>query len=384
MQSATSTTYGCPMPLTAYSISEEKELDVEQVLHVLSRRNALQESVGDDHIPDSWREFLRMDLECPCCFVTGADIVKEAISRTSKKAIRQACFRFVSPGHRPQCDYAVNESANLTPENLVEFGATNSNLTKAVRELVCSGIHAGAFGQKTIRDMREWFFREKIKTSFQVTLDSQVPRWLDMLWRIASPSLGQLPQGVPLTREIAAMPGFDWSIESARILGERYKATLDVLREKRMWLHQEVDRIESLAKRYHGEIVFDPTLLQPKYEQSLALGRFISENYAPIKKSNRSKYGDVATCVLALSALLLFVNDWNLGHAIATFARISASVGQADQSLGNVMGLNPFHDYEAWRKLRQIQDLGIALPESTDLRAERQKIEAELRARFQA
>ncbi len=371
------------MPLTAYSISEQKELDVEQVLLVLARKNWNQERNTIDQIPDSWREILRADLECPCCFVTGADVVKEAISKSSKKTIRQACFRFVSPGHRPQCDYASNESAGFTPENLVEFGATNSNLTKAVRELICSGIHMGAFNQKTIRDMRQWFFEEKVKTSFQVTLNSQVPRWLDTLWRVASPSLGQLPQGVPLTHEIAAMPGFDWSTESARVLGERYKTTLNILCEKRLWLHQVVDRIEALAKRYHGETVFDPTILQPKYEQSLALARFISENYGPIKKANRSKYGDVATCVLALAALLLFVNNWNLGQAIATFARISASVGQADRSLGNVMGLNPFHDYEAWSKLRQIQDLGITLPASTDLRAERQQIEADLRARFQ-
>lgn len=179
------------------------------------------------------------------------------------------------------------------------------------------------------------------------------------------------------------MPGFDWSIESARVLAARYQTILDILREKRLWLHQVVDRIESLAKRYHGETVFDPTILQPKYEQSLSLARFISENYGPIKQANRSKYGDVASCILALAALLLFVNNWNLGQAIATFARISASVGQADQSLGNVMGLNPFHDYEAWSKLRQIQDFGITLPATTDLRAERQQIEADLRARFQ-
>lgn len=232
--------------------------------------------------------------------------------------------------------------------------------------------------------MREWFFEEKIKTSFQVTLDPRVPRWLDTLWRIASPSLGQLPHGILLTSEIAAMPGFDWSIESARILGERHKATLDILREKRLWTHHVVDRMESLMKRYQGEIVFDPTVLQPKYEQSLVLARFISENYAPIKDANRSKHRDIATSVLALSALLLFVNSWDLGRAISTFASISTSASHADRSLGNVMGLNPFHDYEAWSKLKQIQDLGIALPEDSDLRAERKKIEEELRARFQS
>lgn len=372
------------MPLTTYSISEQKELDVEQVLLLLSRKSGQQKPTDNDQIPDSWRETLRTDLECPCCFVTGADIIKEAISRTSKKAIRQACFRFMSPGHRPQCDYAKNNSAGFTPENLIEFGATNSNLTKAVRELICSGLHTGVFSQKTIRDMREWFFEQKIKTSFQVTLDHQVPRWLDALLRITSASSGQLPQEVRLTQEVATLPGFDWSLESARVLGARYQTILGSVREKRLWLHQIVDRIESLTKRYYGETVFDPTPLQPKYEQSLSLARFISENYGPIKKANRSKYGEVAACVLALSALLLFLNDWNLEHAIATFALISASVGQADQNLGNMMGLNPFHDYEAWSKIRQLQDLNIALPAEIDPRIERQQIETQLRECFQA
>lgn len=217
------------MPLTAYSISEAKELDVEQVLHALSKKSKQPVLVAPDQILDSWREILRTDLECPCCFVTGADIVKEAVSRSSKKVIRQACFRFTSPGHRPQCDYATNESASFTPENLVEFGVANSNLTKAVRGLVCSGIQSGAFSQKTIRDMRKWFFEEKVKTSFRVTLDFEIPRWIDMLWRLAHSYRGQLPQGVVLTSEIAAMPGFDWSIESTRILGERYKTSSMVM-----------------------------------------------------------------------------------------------------------------------------------------------------------
>jgi hypothetical protein len=34
-------------------------------------------------MPDEWRAFLRTDIECPCCFVTGADVVRESISRTS-------------------------------------------------------------------------------------------------------------------------------------------------------------------------------------------------------------------------------------------------------------------------------------------------------------
>lgn len=50
------------------------------------------------------------------------------------------------------------------------------------------------------------------------------------------------------------------------------------------------------------------------------------------------------------------------------------------------MGLNPFHDYEAWSKLKALQASGIVLPEQTDLNNELDELdqlEAELRARFQ-
>ena len=109
------------MPLTAYSISQEKELDVEQILGAPSKRAGMQEPLTLEHLSDSFREFLRSDLECPCCFVIGAEIVREAVSRSSGRHVRQACLRFA--GHRPQCDFASSDSANTTPENLVCFGS---------------------------------------------------------------------------------------------------------------------------------------------------------------------------------------------------------------------------------------------------------------------
>lgn len=370
------------MPLTAYSIAEKKELDVEQVLGVLSQRYGvpLPSQIAD--VPDSWREVLRSDLECPCCFVTGAEIVSEAISRKSGKAIRQRCFRFVSPGHRPQCDYASGDQ-NSTPENLVNFGTANSYLTRAVRELVCTGIQTGAFNHKSARDMREWFFNKKMHASFRVALDPRIPKWVDKLHRLSFQT-GCIPTGVSLTAEIASVPGFDWVAESARLLGERHRAVLDVIHEKRLWMGDLADRIESFAKRYHGEVVFDPTALQKEYDETLAVALFISNNYEPIRRATKAKTHSAAVCVLAFSALVLFVNDWDANRAVAMFAVIARSAGHADQSLGNVMGLNPFHDYEAWGKLKQLQDSGIPVPDEIDPSIERRRIEDELRARFGA
>ncbi len=369
------------MPLTAYSVTEAKELDVDQVLAAVSRRHGVQAPVDIAELPEAWREFLRSDLECPCCFVTGADLVREAISRTSRKAIRQRCFRFVSPGHRPQCDYALNDS-NSTPENLVNFGTANSTLTRAVRELVCTGIQTGMFSQKSIRDMREWFFQKKTQASFQVVLDPRIPKWLDKLHRLSFLSVGPIPRGVSLTVDIASVPGFDWPAESARILAERHRAVLSVIQENRLWMHDVGDRIESLARRYQGEVVFDPTVLHKEYDLSLALALFISNNYAPIRSTTKAKPYNAPICVLALAALILFVNDWDMNRSVAMFAAIARSAGHADQSLGNVMGLNPFHDYEAWGKLKQLQEAGIRVPDELDPSVERRRIEDELRARF--
>lgn len=367
------------MPLTAYSISEQKELDVEQVLRALARRHGAQVFIDVGQLPDSWRAFLRSDLECPCCFVTGAEIVSEAISRESKKPIRQPCFRFALPGHHSQCDYASGDS-NATPENLVNFGIAKSSLTRAVRELVCTGIQTSAFSQKSIRDMREWFFQRKLQASFRVELNPRIPGWLDKLWRASFSTLGHLPASVPLTAEIASMPGFDWTVESRRLLEERHQFVLRSIREKRLWMHNVAARIEALAHRFQGEMVFDPCVLEGEYDKCLGLAHFMSHNYAPFRSG--AKRDSVATCVLALSALILFVNDWNLIRATAAFAAIAHSVGDADQSLGNVMGLNPFHDYEAWQKLKQLQDFGFDLPDEVDPSVELSKIEEELRARF--
>jgi hypothetical protein len=46
------------------------------------------------------------------------------------------------------------------------------------------------------------------------------------------------------------------------------------------------------------------------------------------------------------------------------------------------MGLNPFHDYEAWKILKQLQELSIAVPQNIDVDSERAAMEATLRQEF--
>src|SRR5690606_4140867 len=157
--------------------------------------------------------------------VTGAEIVRVAVSSTSGRILRQPCFRF--PGHHhAHCDYASGDKDNVVPENLIRFGDAKSALTRAIRELVCTGIQMGAFSQRSIRDMRQWFFERKSEARIKVTLDPRVPRWIADLRRTSFHNSPGLPPGVVLTEAIASLPGFDWTAEAKRIQHERHKVIL--------------------------------------------------------------------------------------------------------------------------------------------------------------
>lgn len=111
-------------------------------------------------------------------------------------------------------------SGIAVPDNLVAFGAAKTGLTRAVRQLVGSGIQSGAFSQRTIRDMRQWFFAQKVHSTFTVKLDPQLPIWLEGLLHHTGELYGQLP--ISLTPEMAALPGFDWRDAALREYRARY------------------------------------------------------------------------------------------------------------------------------------------------------------------
>lgn len=369
------------MPLTAYSRSSQKEEDVEQVLMHLSILFGESVTVADN-VPETWRAFIRQDLQCPCCFVTGADLVKEAHSKTNKNAVRQACFRFVNPRHRDHCDFGSKERANTVPENLVAFSDSNSPVTKAVRELVGTGIELGLFSQKSIRDMREWFFNKKIQSMFIVTLDPRFPKWMHSLYR--QKFYSKPGQEIELTPEAVANPKFSWRVAVAReqlLRHPEYWAFSDAFQKKPNPFFFEYSRMSTLARRFHGRSVFDPSVLEKEYETTCELARFIAINYKPLKFA-ASKKGITVSSVLALAALLMYVRDWNQDFAREDFMKIAGAAGSSNQELGNLMGLNPFHDFRAWQALKAIQEFGIHITEYVDLKAERIAIEQELRAKL--
>ncbi|MDX4957826.1 hypothetical protein [Delftia acidovorans] len=370
------------MPLTVYSKFSEKESDVEQVLRRLSAQFG-EQVTSIDKVPDHWREFMRQDLQCPSCFVTGAEVVREAVSSKTKKPLRQAFFRFSNPRHREYCDFDNSDYSNSEPENLISFNDSKTKVTRAIRELVCTGIELGIFSQRSIRDMREWFFKKKIQSMFVVALDARFPYWINELYYEAYKAKQGLPEGVSLTAEIAALHGFSLRAEVARqqiLRHPSYQEFMHELDKRRFNFFGVIEQLASICRRYQGRSAFDPSSLEAEYKKTCELSEFVANNYSPLKDSKIK--GNFVSSALAFSALLLFVRDWEVELALKDFSIIAARAGSSDTDLGNVMGLNPFHNYAAWKALKQVQEFKIIVPDYTDLKAERKTIDAEIRAMF--
>lgn len=369
------------MPITAFSRYYEKELDFTQIIGRLASDAGMSQldSPAPDEIPENWRQFIREDMECPCCFILGAELVRGARSRGSNKIIRQPYFRYSQ--HRSLCDFAHSRmEGTAVPENLVSFGVARSALTHAVRQLVGSGIEQRLLSQRAIRDMREWFFQVKSSSSFTVTLDPELPLWLAGIqsvsgWVVDSDS-------ITLTKQVAALPGFDWLAAARREYASKHRDVIETMRGNRLWLSSRAKHLSKLVEQHFGEMVLDPKSLEMQYKLTIRLCRFIAENYDPVKR--HCKRDERPPALLAFAALLLFLDDWDLAAAVSRFGQIAEDASTADETLGNVMGLNPWHDFEAWSDIRKMQDLGLTVPANAiEPQVEVSEIEALLRKRYQ-
>lgn len=110
------------MPLTAFSASRQMELDVDQLLQYLADSHQRGKLKSRESIPDTWKQTIHSDLECPACFVKGAEVVRASSSKVTGEAVKQAYFRFPG-GHHPFCDFAILPPGEA-PEGLVQFIST--------------------------------------------------------------------------------------------------------------------------------------------------------------------------------------------------------------------------------------------------------------------
>ena len=74
------------MTITAYSKTFKRELDARQLKNLFDENNA------DSAL--SFRDFVKADIECPACNVSGGHYVVEAKSQSKGNVVQQAHFAF--------------------------------------------------------------------------------------------------------------------------------------------------------------------------------------------------------------------------------------------------------------------------------------------------
>lgn len=374
------------MPITAYSNEAAREVDLEQWLAL--NHYSVKDDPLLDGLPAELRAKAARDIECSACRAHGAVLVAVGRQRGVARNVSQGHFRFGTTGganpHDPLCDFYFDEKAPRDTDYLVNFASDRSALARMVRDLVCRGIRAGVFGQVDIRSVRLWFLQEKAAHAMPMDVTPELLRWcVDM-------DAARWEEQLPFQPEHGQVPGFDWR-QAAKSEWRRRHAAL--FEGRPMRVHFRADTIKRslrLIELQGNATVLNPTDLRDKYEAVTRLSEFAAQYIYHLSGKEAPNHWRVeglkaaGRALLALCALLLFINDWEIDRASVAFSRLAAMPSAADGTEGNVMGLNPFHDYTAWQVLHEARQVATRRTDARPVIEQIDAIRAELRAAHQA
>lgn len=342
------------MAITAFSKKFKRELDVKQF-------QSLYEELPSKL---NFADFVKTDIECPCCGVTGGYIVKEGISPITKLAVKQAHFAFKGDkggnAHLVFCDYYSDEenAKNKTDEAIINLSKSQNKAkaTEVVRQLVCSAIDNDIFTQSDIRSMRKWFYEMRSTPDFLVENSKHE---LNIIRKIFVPNTRTKDEYVVDT-SIVNEEWFDLDSEVYQSLAVKLPLSIKnetPLKIKSYFFKKTiVNKAISLSKKNHGLYGFDRSRLEAKYYLAIELSQQLMWGDAFKKRFGYTVHLSHASAVssnslMAYSATLLFVNDWNIESSLRMHEAILNSTTD-DEKLGNVIGLNPFINYGAWLALK--------------------------------
>ncbi|MHB4798121.1 hypothetical protein ACYB50_19810 [Klebsiella pneumoniae] len=329
---------------TAFSKSLQKEVDPEQYMELKGLDEGSVHAVA------------REDVICPICKVGGGTFVRASRSEGYNK---KAHFRFAGEngeGHHPACDFYGDRLSVEVSQHLIRFTTDRTKYSKVIRKLVCAGLQEGIFTQENMRQMREWFFNKRKKSSFEILLDEEDLGWLEYIADIRFSHLAWTDSDIlPFAPIQATVPGFLWrraiDIETVRV----HQATLQKLRELSVF-KRDISSILEHQTKNRGRMILDPELLEVEIRKTLKLTAFIRENYVEFKSKTVNEKSYAEDKFLAFAALLLFVSGWDIDTAIGKFSTI-ARVREVDDMLaGNFIGLNPYLRYDVASAVKRLQD----------------------------
>lgn len=281
--------------------------------------------------------------------------------------------------HHRFCEFHAPDHEQRQPDSLIDFSSAKTNETRLIGALVCKGIERRIFDQSAIRNMRQHFFDLKAKHRFIVAIEPAAIDWLAQLRR--HPSYNRWVFHPVQAR----LPGFDWKEAARRQFTEQFASLFELMSGR--YFGEVRTRARDLVTRFAGQEVFDPGALKPSYELTLRFAEFVARNSGlDFRRSKPEQYRwkGAPPAMLAVCALVLFVSDWDINTAIEKFSQILAGSEPLDPLLGNVLGLNPFHDHAAWHEVVLAQQIAQQPSGVRVYEVELRRIEAELRETYRA
>jgi len=352
---------------TAYSQHFAQELDFKQLLKRRGVTASLEQV--DYGLSQAERDWMRSDLLCPSCRCGGASLVRSDANGTGRNT-RQAHFRFVDASghtaHKLGCDFfAMDDVPGVQRGVDVQFSANDKD-TKVIRELVCKAIAIGELSKPAIFEMRSWFLAQRDADAFEVKGTPAVADWLWSINRL------QIYEALEFQPFHLIFPGFDTRRAALRDLAFYYRDF--VKRIPRIGFDAAVrDRTKRILMANQGQRLIAMEPLRSRYEMTARLAGLMAA-YGNLSLTRRrslgSIYGDTPEALLAFTATLLFVSHWDENAALGRFAKIIAAATPDDLTLGNVIGLNPFHDFAALEVARFIAGLAPPSERAYDFEAE--------------
>ena len=122
--------------------------------------------------------------------------------------------------------------------------------------------------------------------------------------------------------------------------------------------------------------------MRPFYEKTLEFEAIAAANVT-VPKTLTPPRASVNSHLLALYALLLFISGWDLDRAVGQLAKLVSAPDAKDEKLGNLIGLNPFHECADWNTLANARILADRSTNGLDYTAQLAAIEARTRRKFQ-
>lgn len=357
------------MAITVYSQQFEREIDVEQLLSLKGYFDTSKLVTLIKNLSKTEKDDIYHDVLCPICRCKGGILVAPTLSK-------QAYFKFDS--HKYFCDYNNSKKSKGQKGKKVNFGDSRSEQTKLIRALVVRGIEQKIFTQLDIEGMRRYFYDTKVESQYTMDVPKKALSWTRSLRSLHNRSLPYVGH-MKFNPAHAQLPSFNWRLAAITFF---VKENFDLIKLAKGgdWIptNKLYNKVETLIDSTQNTLVFDVNQLYLPYQNTITFSEFIKCHFKDMKNIKKADLN----MLFAFSALLLYVSDWDIESAIEKVIKIVKAPKPVDENSGNVIGFNPFYDFEAWMVISKIKEVVSASKNGLDYKSQIDSIEEQLKDEY--